>query len=857
MNQPLQIYQAPYRALLITEAHDCNHDFFQPEDTFSRAINQKGGAQAMDLEPSQGQVQIPESGPQSMEVEPSLGPVPIPNDAKSWSTIHGTVRYNTTAGDVWEEDVVALTLSDEEIDRLSDLEIDQLSKVVYTDGNDEDKINTLMKDVPFSMKERILRDIDGTYDIYDFIHESLMLEEYGKHRSVPSAPSAPSAPKRARDEVDDVDVLQNISNKKQAVAPLEEQGGGARRVRSADVKKKQKLEEERSSFLAIIKKIQVWDMTLIKIKYGDQLKAIYPSITDVDWCEDPDDIQEIKDINASLQGKAPDACLYTLWEWTEANVPEGKFSKQVRLSGTLDIRAEDPHIQSILFGKQLEAMITGATQIESFKDVGSALTKFAKYTSVPDILKVDGQNKSGVVKFKIDLSMFIKKKWRSLKDVVEDFDTKFQSFHNKFFKKTKPLLNSAEKKLVKRLRQYIMKYWIKFAYSRVDGSRIATFDKEMSEYKWVKEWINLVEGDKDITDVKLRDSFIKHEFDMKKSDRGIFLNNTHARVVEPDKMKKLQEMSEDAWSHDAVGNNVAIDSHYIKGYKKFPSGIKGHLFSAKKKYNCNHVNVADPGSTCPKWGCNGKCEEFNITLKEETTGKVLMTSNIVPGAKGDLSLGSINYEIQSLDGAAPLKVTNFPLGVKGVSGSQGLTKTNILNQVFVTMKTLIKSATPGNNRDILSSFLDIIPGPGGEQHIREVIQKFALKLFGDFSQELFSVQQSFSKANSVFVGNDWVSSIRYLFLQKVVNQGATRRGKWWGGFMGGSDCFLMTNIAEGSGKSKKSRKRKRKSIQKKSKSRSKSRSKSIRKKSKRRLKSQKRSKRRMKRRSKKRRTKRS
>jgi hypothetical protein len=803
MDKYLRILKAPYRALLITEAHDCNHDFFQPEDTFSRAINQKGGAL----------IQNPDPDVRSMDLEP---------DGKSWSTIHGTVRYNTDTGDVWEEDVVALTLADEEIDRLSDLEIDQLSKVVYTDGDDEDQINNLMKDVPFSMKERILRDIDRTYDIYDFIHESLMLEEYGKHRS------APSAPKRGRDEGDEVNLLQNISNKKQAITPLEEQGGGARRVRSSDVKKKQKLEEERSSFLAIIKKIQVWDMTLIKIKYGDQLKAIYP-FTNVDWCEDLDDIQEIKDINASLQGKAPDACLYTLWEWTEANVPEGKFSKQVRHFEDFDIRAEEPHIRSILFGKQLEAMITSATQIESFKDVGSALTKFAKYTSVPDILKVDGQNKGGVIKFKIDLSTFIKKKWRSLKDVIDGFDTKFQSFHNKFFKKTKPLLNSAEKKLVKRLRQYIMKYWIKFAYGP-PGSRITTFDKEMSEYKWVKEWINLVEGDKDITDVKLRDSFIKHQFGMKKNDRGIFLSNKPHTKVEPGVMKTLQSMSDKAWLDDAVGNNVAIDSHYIKGYKKFPSGIKGHLFEEKKRYNCNHVNVADPGSTCPKWGCKGKCEEFNITLKEETTDKVLMTSNIAPGIKGDLSLGSINYEIHSLDGADPLKESEFPLGVKGLPGSQGLTKTNILKQVFITMKNLIKSANPGNNRDILSSFLDIIPGPGGEQHIREVIQKFALKLFGDFSQELFSVQQSFSKTNSVFVGNDWVSSIRYLFLQKVVT-GPVKREKWWGGFMGGSDCFLMTNIAEGSAKGKKSKskkikkrsKRKYKRIKKKKKSKKRSR----------------------------------
>jgi len=33
-----------YRALLITEAHDCNHDFFEPKDTFTRKLTQKGGS---------------------------------------------------------------------------------------------------------------------------------------------------------------------------------------------------------------------------------------------------------------------------------------------------------------------------------------------------------------------------------------------------------------------------------------------------------------------------------------------------------------------------------------------------------------------------------------------------------------------------------------------------------------------------------------------------------------------------------------------------------------------------------------------------------------------------------------------
>ena len=100
-------------------------------------------------------------------------------------------------------------------------------------------------------------------------------------------------------------------------------------------------------------------------------------------------------------------------------------------------------------------------------------------------------------------------------------------------------------------------------------------------------------------------------------------------------------------------------------------------------------------------------------------------------------------------------------------------------------------------------------------------------MWGDHSQELFSVQQSFEKEESVFVGNDWVSTLRYFHYQKyafpVVPQA---KNKWWGGFMGPSVLLMVDGIPlqgplQGplEGPSKKPRTEKRKSKKRKSKKR--------------------------------------
>jgi hypothetical protein len=754
--------EGAYRALLITEAHDCNHDFFQPKETFAKKLTQGGGAKNeikkrkgdQDNQSNQG---IPKK--QKVLTRPGNGrrlkrkgretpdeqlPRKIGRKSPLWPIVEGEVIYENMTDESLpsRQRVECLILSDSEIEILSDSDTDD-----------------------FSLRRKIIRDLDDGFDIYDSILESVLLDEYQRRYRM-------------------IDTSEEIIPK-----PMEkyehEQGGGGRprRIRTEDVKKEAKLNEEKMIYGVIMKKIQAWDMTVIKIKYDT-------ASPENSFGEDFNDIRELKDINAALEGGTEaynEDCFYTFLEWVEKmNSLKCKLLNDIL--GDLNIKGETGERKSILFGKIVGEVIQVATDSNDLNGLMSALTKFSKYTSVPDMV-IFGPSKtmSAVINFKIDLSTFIKKKWRRLN--FGQLDAKALTFYNNFFRKTKPLLTKQDKGAVKILRDTMMKYWIKFAY----GAGIS--DEENVKYPWVREWTELINRGGEITDEKLRDSFIKYEYKNKIKGRGIFYDKYPHDKVRKEDYSNLQGIAKNAFDNNAVGNNVAIDSHYIKNYNKsYPSKIQGWLFEDKKRYNCNYVNVADPGSTCPKYDCNlksMKCDPFDISLYLDK--KLMMKAYLDPGKKNNLEQGTFSYEISSLTGELPLVISDFSLKGKG-SGSEGLSKTNILDKVFEKIGGI------GTYRDKLFAFVKLLGSDKTNKLIRGVIQIFGLKLFGDFSQELFSVKQSYSK-KTVFVGNDWISSIRYLFLQKHVSVSGKqlRQHDWWGGFMGGSDCFLMTNIGSPDG----------------------------------------------------------
>jgi len=764
-----------YRALLITEAHDCNHDFFEPKDTFTRKLTQKGGSAV---------VENKRKGTSERSINESKR-----KKIPTWRTTEGEVMYKNKGGDVWKEYVEGLLLSDKEIDELAD------------DDWQSD----------FPLKKRIMIDIDDSFDIYDSIYENVIIKEYTKQYNLINSKKVNIPLKRGSTEARLSERNPKTRRIEQSdIFEMEQGGGGQRggsrrtsRMGTQATKLSEKLKSEKDLYNGMLNKIKVWDMTVIQIKYPN-------TVATQDTLGDKEDIQEIRDINQQIQDEHGDECLYTFMEWVEKNKTNSKLLNQLIETNNHLMDVD----KNIFFTQRIDERIKNVNNISGLtrltKGLTATLIKFAKYTSVPEMLSIGGRTPQDVVvKFKIDVTMFIKKKWRKL-----DFDklgTKTQTFFNKFFRKNKALMTDKDKIEVKKLRNAIMKYWMKFAYG-------ATGPKK-GEYQWIHEWTELIRQGGEITDIKLRDSFIKYEYQnkIKKGDRGIFYFKNPQEKVRQEDYQELQGISKEAYGNNAVGNNVAIDSHYIEKYNKpYPSKLHDWLFEDKKRYNCNYVNVADPGSTCPKWDCGTACEPFDITLKSKD-GTVLMTTNMYPGAKANLSLGTFTYEINSLNGERPLVKKGFSLSGKG-SGSEGLSKTNILDKVFEKM------GGTGTYRERLYAFVKLLESDKNNEAIREVIQIFCLKLFGDFSQELFSVKQSYSK-KTVFVGNDWISSIRYLFLQKHVSVEGVVQQSWWGGFMGGGDCFLMTNIMGLTAATKKTKKRKKKKKKKKHKTKPKRKSK--------------------------------
>ena len=70
-------------------------------------------------------------------------------------------------------------------------------------------------------------------------------------------------------------------------------------------------------------------------------------------------------------------------------------------------------------------------------------------------------------------------------------------------------------------------------------------------------------------------------------------------------------------------------------------------------------------------------------------------------------------------------------------------------------------------------------------------------MFGDFGQELYSIYQSF-EGYSAYIGNDWISYIRYLFLKKYSQgyKGTNKRKSpvfypWYGGFLGNTSFNII------------------------------------------------------------------
>ena len=128
--------------------------------------------------------------------------------------------------------------------------------------------------------------------------------------------------------------------------------------------------------------------------------------------------------------------------------------------------------------------------------------------------------------------------------------------------------------------------------------------------------------------------------------------------------------------------------------------------------------------------------------------------------------------------------------MEGRKKVEGLSKSSVLHDVFSKMSTapsLPRNAGRDTYSKILQNYIT------NDHSIQELVEIFCFKLFGDFGQELYSVYQSF-QGDSSYIGNDWISYIRYLFLKKntsVQKRKNTGFHPWYGGFLGNTSFNII------------------------------------------------------------------
>ena len=750
----LEMDDKELKGAYVLMAHDTSHDFFQPKETFRGTMSKRRGGGVLE-------------GGAEMDVD-------VGDDDGDEGDVGdvGDVGDDGDGGDVGDVDWWAVD---------DDKEFTQLGNEMEASANYEKEINKI-KNFTFH--------IDELSDIYDFILISKMNNE-AKSRLSGLGVLAIDV-----DAVDTVDAVYTKSPKSKEdvpATPVNQTGksgyppptgarGGANlliggairvpRVRPVTVEVREKWAEVRELYKPIIDRIVSWDNVVYKLTREEPPLVM--------------GMLELKDIEYIREGNAHPADapynkdkLYTFFEWY--NIKKKDANKCEFLESMCD---GDETALSVKLSSVDECPI-GFTAVK-IDTLLKWIQGFIKYTN---------SGESG----KMDVIDFIKKKWGRMKGVSAGVAGLVQKLKGKL---SKPLLTEQDTRNIVTLRDEIMKWWIGFIYGV--GSAGSTTPR------WVKSWIALVEArDGNITDDKMREAYLAEEFiwargPKSKGKVGFFhfqdpsLTNALTPVKKSD-YHILQLITVRAYNDKAVGNNVALTSHYHKttNAKKRPGEILDWLFDNSKSYNCNTVNVADPGSTCPKVDEHSLNKDWGVELCKKAvpgeggaTNPTRVTANIKTGRKLDLSDATFSYTIKSPQegNAEVLSVPSHHFGNDGP-----LSKTNILKKVFETIITII--GEEGDYSSILDRWIRPQPDGVGLRDIKEIIQIFGLKMWGDHSQELFSVQQSYDKTRSVFVGNDWISTLRYFHYQKYASavNGKTKN-VWWGGFMGPSALFMVNGI---------------------------------------------------------------
>ena len=561
-------------------------------------------------------------------------------------------------------------------------------------------------------------------------------------------------------------ILTKATPKRRGGAPRV--GTRARRPPSHILKK---IEEAKSSIKKLIRKIKVWDGYVFKVR------------TQPEFYPDDEKFGYLHRINGELRGNeetvGDSLFLFSEWVNNKGTIKKSKLLTNKTLqsiySDVSTVEDETEYLSKIYFGfytifDDLLKKVDNNTDLDTlFSDI----KKFSLYTSSIDV----GGDNIEDDDFSINIDTFVKKKWLK----YHKMGHKNLSLIEHFLSDTEITLTKDEQDNIKALKYEIMGWW-------ADNSGYKITDQN----HWAsKQFIRMKGGPgvESITDNSIRDDFLFTEFKIKKNQKtGIFNYNKENEAIQtPNVNDIIKDISERAFSNDAFSNNASSTKFYSDdGDIGRLKGLDSPIMFSKEHYNCNTVNVADPAPTCPE--CQTACGGVNLMVLNKG-GDELIKLNINAKNKTLTNNSMMSYMINFENGKVLQGTKGSVNTMEGRKKVEGLSKSSVLHDVFSKMSTA--PSLPRNaGRDTYSKTLQNYIT--NDHSIQELVEIFCFKLFGDFGQELYSVYQSFQGYSS-YIGNDWISYIRYLFLKK--NSSEVKRKStfypWYGGFLGNTSFNII------------------------------------------------------------------
>lgn len=619
------------------------------------------------------------------------------------------------------------------------------------------------------------------------------------------------------------------------------QNGGMRSAQKEKIKTMyEDYVEKLKSLEDIIDKIKTWDLQIVKI--------YFPEKVSIPQQEEINKFNMIKTINNSITDEEYQLNYFHTWF---DKLPEEKIKKTDYIFTTLRLYLKTVNTNYVrrlnLIYNSINPEVPGEID-ENFKHYCGAIFNF--YTLLGNILnnlKIDeptdddyflketlkkvtnnniiiescnniiksfikyttNDNNTIIDTITISVDSFIKNKWKKL---VNKISPLLDHFIDEYIieKKGKITLSIQDNNNVNRLRVLISQYWATIAQN-IDptlGNNSNWYDKQFSR---------MVDPDSNgkLSDEKLTNEFLNGVLNINRNnkqnifhllDNNNFLNKQN---ITPNHYDQIKQISDRAYDNYNFGNNDSSMKVYLDPNREITKILqrkikyrnKFELFDHENKYNCTITGVADPAPTCPS--CSSKfprCNNVNITLSSND-GRLQIKLNINKGAKNNLSEANMDYKIQLNGGTIELAPPQY-LYDESINESL-LSKTSVLDMVISKMKELndVGETMPS---ETLNNFIS----SGDDFGLLEIIKIFNLKLFGDFGQELYGVSNYKEGKPTVYIGNDWISYIRFIYLMECLEKDNPNT-PFWTGFLGNQSFNILYYLGNmrGGGKKKKTKKK--------------------------------------------------